>query len=209
MHRPVHTPAAVALRQAATNKALRRNMHKPLHLLVYFGTCDAAAFTARRITAFHGSARAAVSMNDIEFQRDCGRGPEHLSARLVEGDVCVYQVGTWMVDWSPVGSGNPPRLLLVRCDCLQLNWTMTHEHGRILATAINRWQGEEVRIDEDEEYAGVEFGPEQLVARVGADWEDDFVGRLRAVLPDELPACLLEEQELPVETGRFEGPGLG
>ena len=175
----------------------------------YAAICGAFA-TNHRLTAAPQYGRVvAPCMNAIELQRDCGRGLEHLSARLVEGDVCVYQVGTWMVDWSPVGSGTPARLLLVRVDCLQLNWTMLNEHGRILATAINGWQGDEVRIDEGEEYAGVEFGPEQLVARVPAAWDDDFVGRLLADLPAELPASLVEETRLPVETGRFEGPGLG
>ena len=65
----------------------------------------------------------------------------------------MYQVGTWHVDWSEVGSGRPPRLLLVRVDCLQLNWTNDHEHGRIIATAINSLDGVAVQINEDEPYA--------------------------------------------------------
>jgi hypothetical protein len=146
----------------------------------------------------------------IELQRDCGRGLAHLTARLVEGDVCVYQVGTWHVDWSEVGSGTPPRLLLVRADCLQLNWTNDHEHGRIIATAINSIDGSSVHIDEDEPYAAVEFGPEQLVARAPAAWADDFDGTLLAPLPATLPASLVVgELQLPIQTGRFEGPGLG
>ena len=146
----------------------------------------------------------------VELQSDCGRGVAHLSYRLEEGDVCVYQVGTWQVDWSEVGSGAPPRLLLVRVDCLQLNWTHDHEHGLITATAINEVDGRLVRVDEDEPYA-VAFAPEQLVARVPATWADDFVGTLLAPLPSRLPASLAVEDEvlLPVQTGRFEGPGLG
>ena len=95
----------------------------------------------------------------VELQSDCGRGVAHLSYRLEEGDVCVYQVGTWQVDWSEVGSGAAPRLLLVRVDCLQLNWTHDHEHGLITATAINEVDGRLVRVDEDEPYA-VAFAPE-------------------------------------------------
>ena len=147
----------------------------------------------------------------VELQSDCGRGVAHLSFRLEEGDVCVYQVGTWHVDWSEVGSGAPPRLLLVRVDCLQLNWTHDHEHGLITATAINEVDGSVVRVDEDEPYGAVTFAPEQLVARVPATWADDFVGTLLAPLPSRLPASLAVEEEvlLPVQTGRFEGPGLG
>lgn len=147
----------------------------------------------------------------VELQSEYGRGVAHLSYRLEEGDVCVYQVGTWQVDWSEVGSGAPPRLLLVRVDCLQLNWTHDHEHGLITATAINEVDGRLVRVDEDEPYGAVAFAPEQLVARVPATWADDFVGTLLAPLPSRLPASLAVEEEvlLPVQTGRFEGPGLG
>lgn len=157
--------------------------------------------------------RAAVRASAIEaeLQRDCGRGLAHLSARLEEGDVCVYQVGTWQVDYSEVGSGAPPRLLLVRVDCLQLNWTHDHEHGLVTATAINEVDGRAVRIDLDEPYGAVAFAPEQLIARVPATWADDFVGSLLAPLPSRLPASLAIEGELllPVQTGHFEGPGLG
>ena len=157
--------------------------------------------------------RAAVHASAIEaeLQRDCGRGLAHLSARLEEGDVCVYQVGTWQVDYSEVGPGAPPRLLLVRVDCLQLNWTHDHEHGLVTATAINEVDGRAVRIDLDEPYGAVAFAPEQLIARVPATWADDFVGSLLAPLPSRLPASLAIEDELllPVQTGRFEGPGLG
>ena len=94
----------------------------------------------------------------------------------------MYQVGTWQVDWSPAGPGNPPRLLLVRVDCLQLNWTHDHEHGLITATAISEVDGTAVRIDEDEPYGAVAFAPEQLVARVPAEWDGDHVGVLLAPL---------------------------
>jgi len=175
----------------------------------------AAAFAPRpavRRSTYLGNPRAAVRADStgIELQKDCGRGLDHLSARVQEGDVCVYQVGTWHVDWSEVGSGQPPRLLLVRVDVLQLNWVGGHEHGRLIATAINAVDGERVRVNENEEYAAVEFGPEQLIARVPAAWDDDYTGTLLATLPSTLPASLATgEEELPVETGRFEGPGLG
>lgn len=138
----------------------------------------------------------------IDLQSDCGRGQEHLSARLVEGDVCVYQVGTWLVDWVSVGPGEPPRLLLARVDCLQINWTTDCEHGRILATAVSARDGNALHIDEDVEYAGIEFGPEQLIARVPVAWTDEYTGTLLAPLPDMLAASLPEEEELVVETVR-------
>jgi hypothetical protein len=67
---------------------------------------------------------SSTSAAALELQQDCGRGQEHLSARLEQGDVCVYQVGSWMVDWVEVGPGELPRLLLARTDIVQINWTM-------------------------------------------------------------------------------------
>ncbi|GMH75668.1 hypothetical protein TL16_g06834 [Triparma laevis f. inornata] len=143
-----------------------------------------------------------TSASVVDLQSDCGRGQEHLSARLEEGDVCVYQVGTWMVDSVSVGPGEPPRLLLARVDCLQINWTTDCEHGRILATPVSTRQGDALHIDKDVEYAGVEFGPDQLIARLPVAWADEYAGTLLAPLPEMLPASLLEKEELIVETAR-------
>mmetsp|Transcript_51626 Transcript_51626/g.85626 ORF Transcript_51626/g.85626 Transcript_51626/m.85626 type:complete len:177 (+) Transcript_51626:2-532(+) len=156
-----------------------------------------AASSHRRTSAFTNELHPPYT---IELQKDCGRGQEHLSARLVEGDVCVYQMGTWMVDWTPVGPGSPPRLLLARVDCLQINWTTDCEHGRVIGTAINSLDGDTLHIDESEEFAGIEFGPEQLVARVPAEWTGDHLGTLLAPLPCKLPAMLTEPEMLQVET---------
>ena len=94
---------------------------------------------------------------------------------------------------------------------LELNWTHDHEHGLIHATAITEIDGSVVRIDEDEPLGGVSFAAEQLVARVGAEWTSDYAGTTLASLPLQLPASLAVDEEvlLPVETGRFDGPGLG
>ena len=166
---------------------------------------------------FHVRARTSCvrASGSVELQRDCGRGLAHLSARLKEGDLCVYQVGTWHVDYIPVGSGNPPRLLLARVDVLQLNFAGDHEHGRILGTAISSIEGSALHVREDEPFGAVEFGPEQLIARLPARWASDFEGSLldaRDTLPATLPASLADEEDgklLPVELGRHEGPGLG
>ena len=142
--------------------------------------------------------RAAVA-SCLELQRECGRGQEHLSARVQEGDVCVYQVGTWMVDWVPVGPGDPARLLVARADVVQINFTTDCEHGRIIGTPVGALDGLELHIDEDEEPGGIQFGPEQLVARVPATWESDSLGRLSTELPSTLAASLPEGYvQLPV-----------
>ena len=65
-----------------------------------------------------------------------------------------------------------------------------------------RVQCHALRIDEDVEFAGIEFGPEQLIARVPVEWADEYAGTLLAPLPDMLAASLPEEEDLEVETGR-------
>ena len=106
-----------------------------------------------------------------------------------------------MVDWVVVGPGTPPRLLVARVDCLQINWTNDCEHGRVIATAINSLDGDAVGIDENEVFSGIEFGPEQLVARIPAQWDDvGLAGQLLSPLPSTLLASLPEPESLPVET---------
>jgi len=82
-----------------------------------------------------------------------------------------------------------------------VNWTTDCEHGRIIATAISSRDGNALRIDESEEHGGVEFGPEQLVARAPCEWADDLEGHLLACLPERLAASLLEATQLVIETG--------
>ena len=72
---------------------------------------------------------------------------------------------------------------------------------QILATPVSALDGSVLRIDEDVEYAGIEFGPEQLVARVPVEWASEYEGTLLAPLPATLAASLPEEDELVVETG--------
>lgn len=172
-----------------------------------------------------------VRMSFIELQESCGRGHEHLSARLEVGDVCVYQTGTWMVDWVPVGPGLSPRLLLARVDVVQIDWTTDCEHGRIIGTPISSVEGNNVYINPSEEFGAVQvsiriafrsfrahkpsqhslltpsllvqFGPEQLVARVQAEWIDDLSANLLAPLPSSLRANLPEPEWLPVEASEM------
>ena len=174
-------------------------------------TCFVGSIGAPPFSVCRAGRRALMSTSALELQRDCGRGLQHLSARLLEGDIVVYQVGTWHVDYTPVGSGAPPRLLLARVDVLQLNWAGSHEHGRIIGTALSSVDGDRVHVNEDEPYGAVEFGPEQLVARMPASWTSDLDGALSDPLPPSLAASLAEDDGtlLPLEIGRHEGPGLG
>ena len=106
----------------------------------------------------------ACACSAIQLQSDYGRGKQHLSFDLEDGDVVAYQVGTWLVDAVEVGDGSPARIRFAVIDNVQLVWTHDCEHGvcRGFALAPNTERDvlELEMLDED-----VEFGPEQLVAR--------------------------------------------
>lgn len=103
----------------------------------------------------------------IDYQTE-GRGEDHLSARIDEGDVVVYQTGTWFVDGVAVGDGSDPTVAYARVDNLQIVWTHNCEHGVVRGLALEL--NEDGRFIEDDE--GVEFGPEQLLAKIPVDWMD-------------------------------------
>jgi len=119
--------------------------------------------------------RAGRVVAAVEWQRG-GRGEEHLSAFVAEGDVLVYQVGTWLVDAVPVGDGTPARYRLARADGVQIVWTHACEHGVLRGHEL-RWLGAgpaagaeaslyAAAVDSEGWPVDCEFGPEQLVARL-------------------------------------------
>ena len=62
----------------------------------------------------------------IDLQSDTaqfGRGEMHLSALLEDGDVVVYQTGTWYVDGVEVGTGEPASFAYAVVDNVQVVWT--------------------------------------------------------------------------------------
>ena len=143
----------------------------------------------------------------IEFQSDdthFGRGEYHLSASVQEGDVVVYQTGTWLVDWVEVGDGTPPIIRYARIETIQLVWTHNCEHGVL--------RGIEVKVsDSDSEIADnnpsasrvivptmplveVEFGPEQLVARIPVLWDEEKdEGVSQVPFEDSMFVCEMNE----------------
>lgn len=121
-----------------------------------------------------------------DFQSDSsqyGRGERHLSADVSEGDVVAYQTGTWFVDSVPVGDGSPAELKFCNIETIQVVWTHNCEHGVL--------RGQELVIIVDDLLSStappvalrstgemVEFGPEQLVARIPVEWvgdDDDWI----------------------------------
>ena len=105
-------------------------------------------------------ARAAPVQCRIELQSAFGRGNAHLSWNVEDGDIVVYQVGTWLVDNVEVGDGSPARMRFARVDNVQINWTHNCEHGVIRGTAMYLGgDGSTLDLDEEEE---IQFGPEQV-----------------------------------------------
>jgi hypothetical protein len=100
---------------------------------------------------------------EAELQRDNGRGEMHLSAMLQEGDVVAYQQGAWLVDGVKIGDGTDPVLSYCQIDTMQLVWTHNCEHGVLRGLALER-TGDRRTLRLTEEM--IEFGPEQLVARI-------------------------------------------
>ena len=118
-------------------------------------------------------AAAAVCSASIELQHDSyGRGNQHLSYDLEEGDVVAYQTGTWLVDSVEVGDGSPAKLNFARVDVVQINWTHNCEHGMVHGTALHLAEGRNcLDLDESNDEDGqIQFGPEQLIGRFPCTW---------------------------------------
>lgn len=141
-----------------------------------------AAATARDARHSALACSEDIASSPLVLQRDLGRGNYHLSAALDDGDVILYQDGTWMVDNVEVGDGSPARARWARVDCVQINWTTSGEHGWIRATALDSSSDDGILILQEEDE--VEVGPEQLLARVAVEWDED---EARAQIRCELP----------------------
>lgn len=121
--------------------------------------------------------RAAQKTATVDLQSDdtlYGRGEMHLSAALEDDDVVVYQTGSWTVDGVEVGDGSPATWRYARVENIQIVWTHNCEHGVIRGVALHPIfsQDRPPRFNIAEEQ--VEFGPEQLVARIPTEWNGGF-----------------------------------
>ena len=96
-----------------------------------------------------------------------GRGLDHLSAALEEGDLVLYQTGQWRVDGVTVGDGDEPALAYAVVDTLQLVFTHNCEHGWIYGSALECDSDGSLRPPDGDAF--VQFGPEQLLARLDGD----------------------------------------
>ena len=164
-----------------------------------------------------------INNNVIDFQSDgknFGRGDFHLSAALSEHDVVVYQTGTWFVDGVAVGDGDtsrPPSFEYAAVDNLQIVWSHNCEHG-----VVRAWKMKLVLVNDDVDETladcnkqrlvrtdeAVEFGPEQLVARIPVLWlgsenDKDQPGNNHHAEKDNADTCVATvSQELTDELWR-------
>lgn len=119
------------------------------------------------------SARSAKGITSlIDYQADperFGRGEMHLSALLEERDVVVFQSGSWYVDGVLVGDG-PIQYEYCMVESLQVVWTHNCEHGVIRGYSLRPMDGDNDLFQVDPTWNSIEFGPEQLLARLPVDW---------------------------------------
>ena len=96
-----------------------------------------------------------------------GRGADHPSAFLEDGDLVAYQAGAWDVDGVAVGDGEP-EIALAFVTLVQLVFTHNCEHGWIHGVAATCEAGVATATDDE-----LQFGPEQLRARLAGAAGDD------------------------------------
>jgi hypothetical protein len=106
----------------------------------------------------------------IVYQSDCGRGEHHLSASISEGNIVVYQGGTWFVDSVQVGDGSDPHFSYAVIDTIQVVWTHNCEHGVLRGVQIELFGDRRAKLVEP--LVEVQFGPEQLIAKIPVEWNE-------------------------------------
>jgi len=109
----------------------------------------------------------------------------HLSAMLNERDVVIYQTGTWELDGVQLGNGGPATFQYCVVDTLQVVWTHNCEHGFIRGMAVSI-DSEKDRVHLKYPLEFIDFGPEQLQARLPVQWIDNDEAQLLIPLPKTL-----------------------
>mmetsp|Transcript_34450 Transcript_34450/g.70474 ORF Transcript_34450/g.70474 Transcript_34450/m.70474 type:complete len:199 (+) Transcript_34450:28-624(+) len=109
-----------------------------------------------------------------------GRGVDHISADINEGDVIAYQDGTWFVDGTEVGDGSPATVRYCLVDTVQIVWTHDCEHGLVYGFDLTVADNNDEQVSSDEHGAiikkgnifiiqnesYVQCGPEQILCRI-------------------------------------------
>ena len=127
----------------------------------------------------------------IDYQADYGRGVHHLTSELQEGDVAVFQEGTWYVDGVAVGDGTPASWVYCLVDTVQIVWSHNCEHGVVRGFVLEAVDDSCLTVRDYETM--VDFGPEQLVARIPTK-PTDRADTFHSLVP--LSDALWEEQDV-------------
>jgi hypothetical protein len=128
-----------------------------------------------------------MSNSQIEYQSDCGRGEQHLSASLVEGSMVVFQEGTWLVDGVEVGDGTEPQFRYALIETMQLVWSHNCEHGVLRGLEVDINSADSMLAKLVEPMAELEFGPEQLIAQIPVEWDESTdSGQLLVSVRDDM-----------------------
>lgn len=133
----------------------------------------------RRASTLSSLAAAQKQDATIDLQSDetmFGRGEHHLSASLQDDDVVVYQTGTWLVDGVEVGQGTRAEYKISRVENVQIVWTHNCEHGVIRGILLDPVFDNDNDVMPSFQVTDkqIEFGPEQLLARIPVEWNDAF-----------------------------------
>ena len=145
-----------------------------------------------------GSSTRLHEQQQIDRQSDkskYGRGIDHISADLNEGDVIAYQAGTWYVDGTEVGDGSPAIVRYMQVDTVQIVWTHDCEHGLVYGLDIIVAdadvcgsiikKGDELRVDEE---TYVQCGPEQILCRIPVSFSEQTSSQMKISCVDFDPA---------------------
>lgn len=143
-------------------------------LMLLSGIAPALSFVVAPRRA--ASTRQHVQKIDRQSDNKYGRGIEHISADLNEGDVIAYQDGTWYVDGTEVGTGSAAIVRYMKVDTVQIVWTHDCEHGLVYGFDVKCdsviKKGDEFIIQEDNY---VQCGPEQILCRIPVSSESNEV----------------------------------
>ena len=148
-------------------------MVKVIYLIVALVVClvlpCGLAFHLRNIPSY-GKPFTRLLSHSIVYQSDCGRGEHHLSSIISEGNLVVYQGGTWLVDSVQVGDGSDPHFSYAVIDTIQVVWTHNCEHGVLRGLQIELCGDRRAKLVEP--LFEVQFGPEQLIAKIPVEWNE-------------------------------------
>ena len=153
--------------------------------------CPSLSFTTPSSRLPASSSRLHAQIDRQSDKSKYGRGIDHISADINEGDVIAYQDGTWFVDGTEVGDGSPSVVRYCLVDTVQIVWTHDCEHGLVYGFDL-------VVVDDDEQVIGdesgaivkkgsffviedesyVQCGPEQILSRIPVspteiEWKGD------------------------------------